>query len=310
MLTLSRRCTRSDLPTDMCAHCRGDDGTPALFLADPPPHRPIVDAATIRVELEARITRPARVTPSTITPRYPALCCLGDDCRDTEHGGPRATAGRSHLCPACEDRARDNLHAVADAWPDLQEQLVALRAIVAAGRVTGSSDGTGLILNEPASAAILAATERAHFYTRLVLTERGHVPAEATPVGLLRHLARNQVPWLAAHPDQGIAEAFALDAAALARQARAAAYPAGWRTIPLPLDCHVQLEAEPDAPTIPCPGKMTARIRPDLAQVPDLVCDRDPAHRVPPDVWQRHGWKHAARNEAATRRFIEYVRTS
>ena len=70
----------------------------------------------------------------------------------------------------------------------------------------------------------------------------------------------------------------------------------------------MQLEAEPDAPTIPCPGRMTARIRPDLAQVPDLVCDRDPAHRVPPDVWQRQGWKHAARNEAATRALFNAIR--
>lgn len=312
MLTLTRRCNFSDLPADACAHCRGDDGTPGLYLADPPrPPKPAVDPAVIRARLAAQITRPASVEPPNITPNYPVLCCLADDCRDVEHGGPRATGGRSHLCPVCEDRARDNLHAVADAWPDLQAQLVAIRALASSVFITGGSPGTGIVLNELASDALLAATERAHWYARLVLTERGHTPSDAEPVGLLRWLAKNQVPWLAAHPDQGVAEAFALDAAALARQARSAAYPAGWRTIPVPLACHAHVPDDPDvedSPTHPCPGRMTARIRPDLHRLPDLVCDTDPAHTIPPDVWQRQGWKSAARNERGTRAFLDAIR--
>ena len=306
------RCTRSDLPTDMCAHCTGDAGVPALFVADSPT-RPRVDAAVIRERLTAQITRPARIRPSTVTPRYPALCALGDDCRPEDRGGPRQTGGRSHVCPACEDRARDNLTAAADTWPDLQAQLVAIRALDSAGFITGGTPGTGIILNEPASAAILAATERAHFYTRLVITERGHTPDDATPVGLLRWLARNEVPWLCAHPDQGVAEAFTVDTADLARKARSAAYPAGWRTIPIPLACHTRTPDDPDdpdSPTTPCPGRMTARIRPDLHRLPDLVCDTNPGHTVSPEVWQRAGWKHAARHEAATRRFLGSIGTS
>ena len=38
---------------------------------------------------------------------------------------------------------------------------------------------------------------KAHFYARIVMRERGHAPDDATPVGLLRWLARSHVPWLA-----------------------------------------------------------------------------------------------------------------
>ena len=305
MTEVRPRCDRTDLHQDECSHCRrDDDGTPAVFLA----HNPAAPRPE-RWHPPTRTIRPAATpAPSPLTARYPVLCAA--ECRTPEHGGPRQAGGRSHLCPVCEDRTRDDLTAVADAWPDLEARLTAIKALWGADFITGDRAGTGLVLDEPASAAMREASMTAHFYVRIVMRERGHTPENATPPGLIRWLARNHVPWLAAHPDPDVATAFAADAADLARQARNAAYPAGWRTIPLPLDCHVQLEAEPDAPTIPCPGRMTARIRPDLAQVPDLVCDRDPAHRVPPDVWQRHGWKHAARNEAATRRFIEHVRTS
>lgn len=314
------RCDWSDLHTDECAHCLGDDGQPGVVLAPPPPRpKPVVDAAAIRQKLRAAtpLRPPGPPQPSLVVARYPVLCALGEDCRPGEHGGPRASGGRSHLCPVCEDRARDNLVAVADAWLDLHQQLVSLRALASAGFTRGDTPGVGLVLNEPASAAIGAATAVGHFYARLVMRERGMAPDDATPPGVLRWLARNHVPWLCRHPDQGVAEAFAVDAADTARQARSAAYPAGWRTIQIPLDCHAEIPLNPDpddgdegedSPTAPCPGRMTARIRPDLHRLPDLVCDTDDTHTVGPDVWQREGWKAAARNEEGARKLFATVR--
>lgn len=311
VMTVPRaRCEWSDLHRDECAHCVGDDGTPPVFVADPPArHR----AALQRLRAILPPVRPAGpAAPSTITPTFHVLCALNEDCRDTEHGGPRQTGGRSHVCPACEDRTRDNLHAVADAWPDLQARLTAIRALAHADLVTGDTPGTGIVLDEAASDAMREAGLRAHFYTRVVMRERGHTPPDATPVGLLRWLARNHVPWLCAHPDQDLTVAFLDDAGDLARQAKSAAYPAGWRTIPIPLDCGQPVPDDPDdehSTTTPCAGRMTARIRPDLHRLPDLVCDTRPEHVIPPGVWQRAGWKRSALHEDATRRFLNRLQT-
>ncbi len=305
-MTLPRtRCAWSDLHTDECGHCRGDDGTPGVYVAAAPV------AARERWHPPTLSVQRGRPEPSPLTARYPLLCALGDGCRPQDRGGPRQVGGRSHLCPVCEDATRDRLLEVADAWPDMQARLTAIRALAFAGFVTGDSPGTGIVLDEAASDAMREAGLAAHFYTRVVMRERGHTPPDATPVGLMRWLARNHVPWLCAHPDAGVAEGFAGDAAGLARRARSAAYPAGWRTIPVPLPCPARVAIDDDNPDDgdrACAGRMTARIRPDLHRLPDLVCDTNPAHTIGPDVWQRNGWKHAARNERAHQRLIDAIR--
>lgn len=286
------RCDWSDLHTDECGHCRGgDDGTPGVFLADPPP-RP----ARTPTRLAPRIvkTAPAPI-PSPLTAAYPLLC-VNPDCRPNT--GPRRAAGRSHVCPQCEDTARDNLARTAAAWLDVRAALTQLGALAAVGPVTGTR-ARGIVLNEAASAAAAAATDLARWYTRLTIRERGHTPARTDTPGLLRWLARTQVPWLTGHPDQGVAAAFTTDTADVRRRCEAAAYPAGWRTIPVPLSCGVV------AAGAACGGSMTATIRPDLHRLPNLVCDTDPAHVVAPDVWQRAGWKRAARHTGAARTLLD-----
>lgn len=322
MATDVRRCTRSDLPPDMCSHCRGEDpAIPSIDVAQAP--RPVRERwrpDTLTVEPAP----PAR--PSKITPTYPLLCAAARTpadpdsdptpaCRPEADGGPRRTGGRSHLCDVCEDRTRDRWLSIADAWPDLEQRLVAIRSVWGNGKLTGSLT-YGLGLDEPASDAMLAVGLQTHFYARIVMRERGHTPPDATPAGLARWLGKSHTPWLCAHPDRDVAVAFADDAAALWRRVRSAAYPVGARTISLPLACHVSVPVpeaeggdEEDKPE-PCPGRMTATIRPDLTHVPDLVCDTYPDHRIPPAEWQREGWKGAARNERATRRFLKAVQGS
>ena len=304
------RCDWSDLHTDECGHCRGgDDGSPALFVASSPARRP--RERPVREQLVPQ-RPPWPITPPAETAEYPLLCSRDTACRPPDDGGPRRVGGRSHLCPVCEDRARDDLAEVEAAWPDLQERVAAIRAVdAAAARVSGDTPGTGIVLDEAVSQAVHDTVAQAQWWARLVMRERGHIPPDATPVGLLGWLGRSQVPWIAAHRDREVAVAFADDASRLARQVRSAAYPAGWRTIPLPVGCDVQVPVDGDcegSPGGPCPGRLTARIRPDLGRMPDLVCDADAGHVVPPSVWQRPGWKHAALREDAVRAFLGRLR--
>ena len=64
--------------------------------------------------------------------------------------------------------------------------------------------------------------------------------------------------------------------------------------------CAALIAAQP-----PCPGRMTARVKPDLDRLPDLVCDHNPAHTVPPATWQRLGWKANARSERGLKALLE-----
>ena len=318
MMTAVRRCTSSDLPADSCAHCRGDDPDVQPIDTAPPPARP--RERWIPQTLSVAPAGPAE--PSTVTATYPLLCAAehqpeGPDadptpsCRPESHGGPRRTGGRSHLCEVCEERTRERWQSIHDTWPDIEARLVAIRGVWGNGKLTGSIS-YGLGLDEHASDAMREVGLKAHFYARLIMAERGHTPPDATPAGLARWLA-SHTPWVCAHPDRAVAVAFADDAATLARAVKSAAYPVGVRTIPLPLACDKTTPApgadpdDPDAEQQQCRGRMTATIHPDLTHVPDLVCDVDPGHRIHPAEWQREGWKGAARNERATRTFLQHL---
>ena len=291
-MTETPRCDLSDMPPEWCAHCRGDDGTTGVYFAPTPP--------PVRTHWHPR-TRTATYergtpAPSPLPAVYSVLCGRGDDCRPPEHGGPRRTEGRSHVCDVCEDRTTRDLSRVVDAWPDLQAALTALPAVDPT-KEGGKPDAVarGLILNEAASEASAAVAIAAHFYARLVRTERGFAPSQdATPPGLLRWLAKGHVPWLLRHSDKELALAFAADAADLRRGVESAAYPAGWRTIPVGIPCGTTIAPDPDRgedfPAYACGGTLAARVRPDLDRLPDLVCDVEDTHRVPPSVWRRHDW--------------------
>ena len=330
------RCPLSDMPPEWCAHCRGDN--PAVS-----------GDSFVAVPLSLRAFRPRYITPldtpppvsvlpplwrDVVTHAYPLLCARGELCRASEHGGPRQTGQRAWLCPPCEDHTRDDLLALAGIWVDLEAALTAPPPRDDDGLPGGRSEpSTGLNLNEAASAALSEATALALLYARLARTETGRTPGETrrhrdgrpyidvTTPSLLRWLARNTVPSFAAHPDQGLALAFADDAHRLWRAGHSAAYPQGWRTLRIPLDCarrddgHLDPDVLADmdatdrdsliAAQPPCPGRMTARVKPDLDRLPDLVCDQNPAHTVPPATWQRLGWKANARSERGLKALLE-----
>lgn len=339
-MTATVLCLQSDLPIEWCAHCRGDDGaTRGVVYADPPPRLPApwVNVAPDMWTAPANTPLPASL-PEPVT--FPVLCARGEDCRPTrpDHngsGGPRQTGRRAHLCPECEDHTRGDLAALAAIWDDLEDALTAPPVRDEDGLPGGREPSMGLALNEAASAAISDATATALLYARIARAENGWTPGltrrhrggrpyvDVTAPSLLRWLARTAVPFFAAHPDQGLAVAFADDAHRLWRAGRNAAYPAGWRTIRVPLDCDrrddagidlawfdsltCQERAEYVASLPACPGRMTARVRPDLDRAPDLVCDYNPGHTVPPAVWQRLGWKANARSERGVRALFAHA---
>lgn len=79
-------------------------------------------------------------------------------------------------------------------------------------------------------------------------------------------------------------------AADLARRGKAALSPPQ-RVMRLGVRCTEWATAE-DGSRIECDGMLTATL-PDEDRYtrPDLVCDRDPSHRIDPSVWMRPRWR-------------------
>jgi hypothetical protein len=98
-------------------------------------------------------------------------------------------------------------------------------------------------------------------------------PANATTPELLRALV-HRVHHLA--PDLTTADHVHDTLAAHVAALRPLAAPDGVRRIPLHQPCTV-----PD-----CDGEYAMRITPGVVALDDLVCDRDPDHRLTPAEWQ------------------------
>lgn len=295
------RCEWSDLEQEQCAHCRGDDGTPGVYFADAP-RLPVGSARPVPRVLERR---PATLAAAPVA-AYPALC-QNPSCRPDELGGPRQAAPRSHVCPHCEDYARECLTVTAEAWPDLQDRLSTIRGLWETERV--KADGkVGLALDQ----AVVDTADRAEWaltaWARIVRRDRGHVPPTTGGApAVAEWLARGHVPWMCSHPDQGIALGFVTGVAEVRGRVWSVAFPSGTRVIPLHTPCLARVPEpradgsvpEPDSTgsfppgtrTAPCPGELTARIAADLYRYPDLICDTDPTHVVPPSTWQRWAYR-------------------
>lgn len=237
-----------------------------------------------------RERRPARRQPPA---RFPALCAAS--CR---HGAPRPTGGRAHVCPPCEEAAVEALRAIGRVWPDLQARLVGERPVWRTERVKAEG-AVGLNLSQAVLDVSLDVEELVAWWCQTVRDEAGvPAPAGGVPV-LVEWLARWHVSWFGSHPDRALATGFVDDCREFASRVAAVAYPKDTRVVHVPRRCHARapvdasVEALPDgswpegAMLVQCPGRLTARIHPDLAQYPDLVCDLNPGHVVPPSIWSR-----------------------
>jgi len=237
------------------------------------------------------------------------LLCINPQCRPEDHGGPRRTE-RAWFCPACIEKASEKLHAIADAWADLEDVIVSTGG-AGSEPVKGTKD-VGLVLNEKASTARAKTSADLWAYARMVLEwgdEHGRNmtgPAKSTIPALAQWLADWHLSVLTVHAGRYSAVAFMEDVWSDARAVRAAAYPTGARKVPTGLRCTEHVTGV-DGDRLPCPGQMVAWVRPQASTLPDLVCEDDRTHVVDPATWQRVGWKraHATLDPGAMLRLAE-----
>lgn len=304
-------CDCCDLPVYSCSKASAEAREAAVAVArqhpQPEPPTPARERVVHSSDLSTRSRR--AWTPIPRNHDYPALC-VNERCRRPNDDGapnPRQTEGRSNLCPTCEDRSRDNLTAIADAWPDLEAALFDTHA---GGDQVRGTPSRGLQVDEATHQAMQEIEGTLAFYGRLVSRERGAVwpLGEPTVPELARWLARTHLPWLAAHPDPGISEGLTGDVHRAARLARRFAYESRPRRIQLPFRCREDVPVRPeveDSPTHACGALMHTTLHPDRDDLPDLVCEH--GHTVPPSVWMRGTWRQAPIDTAALTSLVRAI---
>ena len=224
----------------------------------------------------------------------------------------------ANLCDHCSQDLRDNLHKIADRWPELE---VILRIPAPppngdGGKSKNSMIAVGTNLNEHAARVRRTCTDAVWFTLQVIrddldTAKRPFRPPRPTWANRSQNdtpvLARWIADWQLAHITHRTERESAEEIFRDVQRAEAATfrlvekdYP---RKIPTGLPCvgHATLSVAGDRP--PCIGVMEAELG---DQMPDLVCSEDATHRIPPDVWSRNYWKRAhtmdetaARNLAA-----------
>lgn len=194
--------------------------------------------------------------------------------------------------------AANDLHAIADAWPEL-------RARLATGG-TGTKDESGIASTSkvaplPIRANVLdviaEVDQWATFLARTLIEETDWTPVGTSTPALLRQIAA-RVGHFTEHADEMLALAFADDAERLHALVTRTARPSGRRTIHIGAKCWQHGTSDLGERT-PCDGNLTVIADPERASlVPDVVCDRDRDHRIDPTTWQR-AWRRTGDAQAA-----------
>lgn len=185
--------------------------------------------------------------------------------------------------------ARNDLLYIAEAWPDLIDRLGRETSTAADGMPKPVSRTPGLVINEHVSAVIADATKFTwQLADALVQSTDWTPPSEQAPA-VLADIARTRVGHFTAHPDTDVRAEFHKRLDDMRRTVEHAAYPDGFRTRTTAVRCEEQGDS-PEGERIPCPGFYTFRARGDGSH-PDLICNQNRQHRVPPSVWSRSGWR-------------------
>jgi len=197
--------------------------------------------------------------------------------------------------------ARDDMLAIADAWPALLVRL----------SQTGQGDRSG-VRTAPGSKPPLSTDISdvkgeleawvvflAHVLMDEVMVETpipGPVkgtwsdpwrPRSTITVDLLRQIARERIGHFTHHEDELLALSFVDDAKENRRKVESAAYPHGRRKIPLHVKCEMH-DTDPDGGRVDCLGWYFATIDPEATiGLPDMVCNKDGTHRITPAEWQQ-----------------------
>jgi hypothetical protein len=197
--------------------------------------------------------------------------------------------------------ARDDLLAIADAWPVLEVRLAQQGQGDRSGVKTRpgskpplSTDIIDVMAELAAWTTFLARVlmDEVTIETRVLGPVRARPfidpwrPRSITTPDLLREIARFRVGHFTAHPDEMLRIAFQDEAQENRRKAESAAYPHGRRKIPLHVMCEMH-DTSPEGERIACLGWYHATIDPEVTVgIPDMVCDKDGTHRITPAEWQ------------------------
>ena len=199
--------------------------------------------------------------------------------------------------------ARDDMLAIADTWPDLEDRLG--REEPPRGEKVSGSRVPGLVINETVSQAMGEIRSWVHFLARVLMEEVTITHTVEMPAGsvltftepwrpqstgvtdILREIARERIGHFTAHPDQGMRLAFHDDARAMRELAERTAYPSGRKWVRVHVACLEYLTTAAGERK-PCPGGYRVLLDPELpGLIPDMVCEKDGAHRISPLDWQR-----------------------
>lgn len=205
------------------------------------------------------------------------------------------------LCPRCGDNMREQLHKIADRWPELEAALGATEPGGEKGRTKNGMRAVGTTINEAAVRARRACTDVVWFMAQVLREDFDNAGREFTPPPTSRTRSQDDTPalarWLADwHVSHFTHKADAETAAEVAHdveRAEAATYRVcevgRTRKVPTGMPCE-QHGTSDMGERVPCPGVMEATL---ADHMPDLVCSVDVSHRIPPDVWSRAYWKRA-----------------
>lgn len=175
--------------------------------------------------------------------------------------------------------ARDDLLGIARDWPVLATRLPAAAGPSQAGMPRPATRTLSLPINLHVVRLRSEVTTWARGLVATLVAARADYrpPAHDTAPALLVHVATTRLGHFTEAED---GPTFCTYAEHLAHRVHGAAYPDGFRTLSTGLACQVE----------GCTGTYTVRPLASGAE-PDLVCNRDRDHRLPPAVWARDRWR-------------------
>ena len=215
------------------------------------------------------LARPREPHTPTVVTRCQAATC-------GKH--PREALPGTTVCHYCEQRAYDNLQALARTWAALD---LALTLNTPGGdlgeRITGTSSRPA-----PANLSVIEAREHiggtlTFWVARIMETAPTLKVPSADPPAQARWVASNLDHLTRKAMDDSWPESICVDARDLARLAHRTAYPDGSRRFTTGVPCR-----ETD-----CPGHLVTRVTEAMPTIPDLWCTENPKHRVQPSEFRR-----------------------
>jgi hypothetical protein len=193
--------------------------------------------------------------------------------------------------------ARDDLLAIAHHWPHIVARL-ANTGNTANEPVTGSH-AQPLIINLDVSETLTIISAWVRHLATILRSGTSWQPTTTHTPALLADIARHHIGHFTQHPNPATRRRFLADAADMRHRAQHTANPTHRKRIHIPLPCP---HTNPN--NTPCPGHMTATLRDDHDDLPDLICTHNPTHHIPPSTWTRPKHRPLITPETATHNLL------